>query len=212
MQSMARARSVRPAHTALAVALILPAALVLAADRPTAEEATRIPGIEVPLNYRPDKGGVRFDGSDLKTYVAKPVDKRDVKSRIGQVVDKKGTDPVYHAGEVTPMDFVTEAMRRELAGVGVNLVDDDRGAERTVSVDIHRFYVQEGNRFEGTVTLTVAVTDRDGKELFKSRATGEAATWGKSRNPDNYNKVFSNATKRAVQDVLRMPSFQRAMR
>ena len=169
--------------------------------------------LSVPLEFRPahsDPLTGSLPATDAKVHVEAVKDKRANKEEIGRNIEDATPVPVYSSGK-TPAEFLREVMTEELQKFGVTIADAPEAADRIISVDLNKFYVEEGNNYRGEVAAIATVTDKGGKVLWKGPIGGEGKTFGRSLSPTNYQEAFSDATRRTVGSLVNNPKFADAI-
>ena len=170
--------------------------------------------VNVPLTFRPGNAaaiGGTISASDVKVHLVPVEDKRDNKEQIGQNVENEGAPVPVYASDKTPMEFYQNVIEGELKNFGLELVEAPEAADRIVAIELNRFWVEEGNNYRGDVQATAQVSDKGGRVLWKGKIPGDGKTFGRSRNPANYNLVLSDATRRSVAALVNNPGFQQAL-
>lgn len=89
-------------------------------------------------------------------------------SLVGENVENAAPRQVTTADPVGP--FVTRHLQQLFAQAGY--IPGGTSASRVISGEVSRFFVREGNTYNGTVVLKVTVTDRRGKVLWQGTAWG----------------------------------------
>jgi hypothetical protein len=78
-----------------------------------------------------------------------------------------------------------------LRGGGVPVVET--GGDLVLSGAVERFFVEEDEKYVGSVTLDLKVADPAGKVLWSGKAIGFKRKWGRSFKADNYMETLSDA-------------------
>ena len=169
--------------------------------------------VTVPLEFR--RGHAEpLSGSlpdDVKVHVAAVEDARDNKDEIGRNVEDATPIPVYPAADSTPAEFVRRQVHDELSDLGAKVVDSPDGADRVVSLELRRFFVEESNTFRAEVSCAAEVRDEGGQALWRQVVNGTGQTFGRSLKPENYQQTLSDATRRMIAQLVANPSFQKAL-
>ena len=170
--------------------------------------------VNVPLQFRPAHAEPltgTITASDVKVNLAPINDKRDNKEQIGTNVENATPVPIYATAEKSPTDFVHGVLEQELKKFGVELTDAPEAADRVISIDLTRFWVEEGNNYKAEVSGLAQVKDKGGRVRWKGPVAGDGTTFGNSLKPENYNEVLSDATRRLVGSLLSNPKFQESL-
>lgn len=170
--------------------------------------------LTVPLIYRPtDQLNVgAAEGVMTKSVSLVIEDRRDRKDQIGQNTEKAVPVPVY-AGTGQPTDLVREALSRALSSSGVAVAQPGGQAERTVVVGLTRFWVDEGNTYNGNVAATVRVLPPGGGQaLWEGQVTGTNSRFGRSLSAENYQESLSDAAVQLANRLLAQPGFRNALK
>jgi hypothetical protein len=184
---------------ALLVGLALTAALAVA--RPKT--------LDVPLAWTPNPGdryqepSLDLTGGIYSVRLESFVDAREKGNQIGENSEKKETVPVYTRSDVA--GFLTEVVTAQLKRTGLDIRNSD--ADRIVRAEVMELWVQETNRYHGTVRLKLTVTDAAGKELWVGMVGGVGENWGRSLKPLNYTETISNSVLDLVANILKNPGF-----
>lgn len=169
--------------------------------------------INVPLTFRrahAEPISASIATSDMKIHVEQVKDKRPSKDSIGQNTEDATALPVY-AADKQPGEFLRDVLIDELRKNGVEMVDAPEAADRVISIDLTRFYCEEGSTYRAEVSAVADVRNKGGKSLWKGTIGGIGETFGRSRSPENYNEAFSDATLRTVGQLLSNPKFVEAI-
>ena len=172
--------------------------------------------INVPLQYRPTHAepltGTSLNAADVKVYLAPVNDRRDNKEQIGQNVEDDDVAPIpVMSADKTPTDYVRDVLEEELKTFGVELVEAPEAADRIISLDLSKFWVEEGNNYRAEVRGTAEVRNKGGSSLWKGPVGGDGRTFGRSLSPTNYNEALSDATRRLVGSLINNPGFAKAL-
>jgi hypothetical protein len=179
------------------------------------DSSSRAPGapVDVPMAYHPTnvpEGSLGIPSGGAKVYIAPVDDKRANTTEIGENTEETPNVSIHAAGG-TPVDFVHDALTQELHKVGINITDSASGADRQINVTLSTFRSDEGGTYHGQILCIVKVTDASGKSLFSSSVSGENSTWGKSLSPENYQQVLSNSMVDLITNLLKDPTFVKAL-
>jgi hypothetical protein len=172
--------------------------------------------VNVPLQYRPAHAdpltGTSINAADVKVHLAQVVDKRQNKEQIGQNVedDDKPPIPVY-AAEKTPAEFLRGVMQEELRNFGIEQTEAPEAADRIITVELNKFWVEEGNNYVAQIQGIAQVTNKGGSILWKGPVAGDGRTFGRSLSPANYNEALSDAARRTVGSMTTNPGFVKAL-
>ena len=172
--------------------------------------------VNVPLQYRPTHAealtGTSINAADVKVHLAQVVDKRENKDQIGQNVedDDKAPIPVY-AADKSPGEFLRGVMADELRNFGIEQTEAPEAADRIVTVEMNKFWVEEGNNYVAEIRGIAQVTNKGGSVLWKGPVGGDGRTFGRSLSPTNYNEALSDAARRTVGSMVTNPGFAKAL-
>jgi hypothetical protein len=171
----------------------------------------------IPLRWAPSEAyAVPAAGAEAlraeKLRVDGFVDERDEKT-IGKNTERHiHTEKGDEAWTVsTPDDvgaFFTDSLRALLARNGVPTVAE--GATRVLKGEVKRFFVTEGNRYQGDVVVHFVLEDGAGKTLWQGVSEGHVTRFGGFYKPENYQEALSDAFAEAVTGVLGNQSFLQA--
>jgi len=170
--------------------------------------------VTVPLEFRPNHAEPltgTITAADVKVFVEPVNDKRDNKEQIGTNVEDETPVPVYAGSGKAPTDFVHDVLAEELKNFGVELTEAAEAADRIISLDLTRFWIEEGNNYKAEVKGIAQVRDKGGRVVWKGPVGGQGTTFGRSLSPTNYNESISDATRRLVGSLLANPQFQNAL-
>jgi hypothetical protein len=169
--------------------------------------------VTVPMEYRPEHSDPlsgSLNAGDVKVYLAPATDKRTEKDTIGKNVEGSTPVPIYSEGK-TPPEFFHDVLSDELKNFGVQMADAPETADRTISLDLTRFFVEESSNYRAEVKATVEVKDKGGRSLYRGQIAGDGKTFGRSLNKENYQQTLSDATRRAIGNLFAQPKFQEAL-
>jgi hypothetical protein len=105
--------------------------------------------------------------------------------------------------------FVTYNVQSLLAGLGLDIVDT--GGTVMMKGEVKKFWVEEGSRYNATVTLRISILDTSGKLLWVVETTGTSSRFGIGYKAANYYEVLSDALIGAVNELARNPNFKKAL-
>ncbi len=193
-------------HTTLFIVMLVGIALALpsrAAD----------PLHNIPLTWKPTSkttaGAVDLTAlGNARIRVIGLTDARKSLELIGENREKGGVLTVTTKDNVA--GFVTQRLRDLLAGNGLNVVDN--GETVSLSGEIRKFFVAETNTYQGEVVLMLTVSNPAGKALWTGIVSGASQRFGRSYKAENYHETLSDALIEAVNNLLRNPGFEKALR
>jgi hypothetical protein len=201
-----------------AVAVSFSAAIALALMAGCSNSAPAGGGpLVVPLTYTPEHAQ-----DDVKAYpgevphtrifVGSFEDKREAGGNaIGQNVEHQ--NPVRIVSGSPPAEFVRQTLATQLRRAGLTLTDDPAQADRIISGDLTRFWVEESNNYQAEVGATIRVTERGGESRWQGAVVGHGENFGRSLSPENYREALSDAMVRMTYDnLLTNPGFQNALK
>jgi hypothetical protein len=122
---------------------------------------------------------------------------------VGENVEHAPTRQVTTADPVAP--FVTQHLQELFAEAGYS---GGANADRVISGDVRKFFVREGDSYDGSVILEVIVCDRSGKALWHGTVWGTNQTFGRSYHLDNYQQVLSDSLIDAANNLLKNPGLR----
>lgn len=126
---------------------------------------------------------------------------------VGENTEQATPRLVTTADPVGP--FVTQHLQQLFAQAGYASGGDK--ADRVISGEVQKFFVREGNDYDGSVELNVTVSDRDGKVLWHGTAWGTNQTFGRSYHLDNYQQVLSDSLINAADNLLKDPALRSSL-
>jgi hypothetical protein len=91
------------------------------------------------------------------------------------------------------------------------MADAPETADRTINIELTRFFVEEKSNYHAEVKALVEVKDKGGRSLYRGQVAGDGQTFGRSLNPENYQQTLSDATRRAIGNLVNQPKFQEAL-
>lgn len=105
--------------------------------------------------------------------------------------------------------FVAQHLQQLFAQAGYP--SGGANAERVVSGEVGKFFVNEKDSYSGTVRLNITVSDRNGKVLWQGTVWGANDTFGRSYHLDNYQQVLSDSLIDAANNLLKSPALRDAL-
>jgi hypothetical protein len=110
--------------------------------------------------------------------------------------------PIRSSADV--IQFVSDSAKRVAEEWGVKQAAT---ADRTLTLRLTRFYVEESNKAVGSmyaaeVKFAYSIADKSGRKLFEGISSGSARRYGRARSADNCNEVLSDALKEALANAL----------
>lgn len=172
--------------------------------------------VVVPLSYAPQhaRDSIRPYPASVPQdhiFVGKFEDKRDKMDAIG--VNVEHSNPVQVVAGTDPVEFFRQTLATQLRNCGLTVVDDASQADRIITGDVTRFWVEESSNYQADIAATVRVSDKSGASRWDGAATGHGETFGKSLSPENYREALSDAMVRFTYDSLLVNSgFQNAIK
>jgi hypothetical protein len=173
----------------------LAVSLRMAAQESVASNSADLPPavIETPVVLRFEDGR----GSD-KATIGHGTDDDDDRFPIRSSVDV--------------IQFVSDTAKQVAEEWGVKQA---AAAERTLTLRLTRFYVEESNKAVGSmyaaeVKFAYALADKNGKKLFEGISSGSARRYGRARSAENCNEVLSDSLKEALANALSNTTLQNA--
>jgi hypothetical protein len=135
-------------------------------------------------------------------------DVRGNKEKIGENQEDKDPKPVTTGDDVGA--FVSTHMRGLFDKAGIKTTDGG-DASVTIKGEVRQFFVTEINTYEAQVEVQITVLGRDGSQLWKGIASGDATRFGRSYRAENYYETLSDAVVNTVSSMLRSPEMQKAL-
>jgi hypothetical protein len=169
--------------------------------------------VTVPMEFRPEHSeplSGSLNAGDVKVYLAPATDKRAEKDTIGKNIESSTPVPIYSSGK-TPPEFVHDVLENSLKDFGAQMADAPEAADRVISLELTRFFVEESNNYKAEVKAQVEVKDKGGRSLYRGQIAGDGTTFGRSLSAENYQQTLSDATRRAVGNLFAQPKFQEAL-
>jgi hypothetical protein len=167
----------------------------------------------VPMEFRPEHSDPlsgSLNAGDVKVYLAPATDKRSEKDTIGKNIESSTPVPIYSSGK-TPPEFVHDVLQDSLKDFGVHMADAPETADRVISLDLTRFFVEESNNYNAEVKAQIEVKDKGGRSLYRGQIAGDGKTFGRSLSKENYQQTLSDATRRAIANLFSQPKFQESL-
>lgn len=170
----------------------------------------------VPLAYTPEhaQDSIKAYPAELphtRIFVGAFEDKRDAGDAIGRNVEHP--NPVTIVAGSAPAEFVRQTLAAQLRRAGLTLTDDPAQADRIITGDLTRFWVEESNNYQAEIGATIRVTDRGGQSRWEGAVVGHGENFGRSLSPENYRQALSDAMVRLTYDnLLTNPGFQNAIK
>lgn len=126
---------------------------------------------------------------------------------IGENDEKATPRQVTTADQVGP--FVSQHLQQLFTQAGY--VSGGDNADRVISGEVRKFFVREGNTYDGSVVVAIAVSDRSGKVLWRGTAWGSNQTFGRSYHLDNYQQVLSDTVVDTADKLLKDPGLRASL-
>lgn len=169
------------------------------------------PLLNEPLAWTPtttlDLGVTQGSGTPATVRLQTFGDTASNPALVGENLERTPARPVTTADAVGP--FVTQHLQELLAQAGYS--SGGANADRVISGDVRKFFVKEGDNYEGSVVLDVTVSDRSGKVLWQGTAWGTNETFGRSYHLDNYQQVLSDSLISAADSLLKNPAVRSSL-
>lgn len=148
-----------------------------------------------------------------KLRVESFADRRDDKA-IGKNVERrihnieKGDEAwVVSTGDDVAA-FLADALRMLLARSNIPAAAGD--ATRVLRGEVTRFFVTEGERYQGDIVVHFVLEDGSANHLWQGVTEGHVNNFGRSYSPQNYQEALSNAFAEAVTALLGSQDFLKA--
>lgn len=174
--------------------------------------------LTVPLKFTPQQG-VHSTTADLPPALlsqAVEVKVEDARKLDDPLVIGQGTGGDDKVFPVHADHDVIAFLQEMIGGIGKQwALKQEHPADRTLVLQVTRFYVDESNKAVGSVYATevkfaFTLKDARGKTLAEGVGTGSAHRYGHAHSPENINEVLSDALLEAYANVLADPSLQKA--
>lgn len=172
--------------------------------------------VVVPLSYAPEHASdsIRAYPAAVPTtriFIGRFEDKRDHMDSIGENVEH--ASPVQIVAGSDPAEFFRQTLATQLRRAGLFVTEDPAQADRTITGNVTRFWVEESNNYQGEVAARIRVSDHSGAVRWEGAADGHGENFGRSLSPENYSETLSDAMVRLTYDnLLNNPEFQNALR
>jgi len=190
------------------VVLVAAAALGLCGGAQAADKLENIPLQFAPTAPMSERTPVDVTGlGNIRLQVDAFTDAREDAASIGRNVNRQPIRKVTTRDDVAR--FVTYQVKTLLAGLGLNVVES--GGAVILKGEVSKFFAEEGNRYNATVTLRVILQDPEGKSLWAVETTGTSSRYGIGYKADNYYEVLSDALVGAVHELAGNPGFRKAL-
>lgn len=170
----------------------------------------------VPLSYTPEhaKDSIKAYPATVpqtRLYVGRFEDKRDKKDAIGANTEHE--TPVRVLTNTDPAEFFRQTLATQLRRAGLTVVDDASQADRIITGDLVRFWVDESNNYQGDVEASIHVADKSDAVKWQGSATGHGENFGGSLSSENYRQTLSDAMVRLTyENLLTNSGFQDAIK
>jgi hypothetical protein len=195
--------------TSMRVSAVLACLFVLSAigcERPTMVmvplEATQYESIQM-------NGSLPMDQT-IKIRIAPVEDDRADKDRIGVNTEETMPVPIKN-GNKMPAEYVRESFVHGFTNLGLHVVESN-DATRVVKIRLQRFWVQETDNYNGSITASVSMTGAVGTEVWSGVYTGTGTNFGRSLSVKNYQETYARAVEKLIENVVSDPGFQKALR
>jgi len=174
--------------------------------------AARPKTLAVALKWNPNEKQTmpvfEITGGIHRLSMGEIVDKRDKGTQIGVNTEEKTPVPVTTTSDIS--SFVREHVAAQLKAAGLDVQNAGSG-DRVMRGELLEFWVDEGDRYLGSVRLRVTVSDSTGAELWSALAAGASNRFGRSLKPDNYTESLSNAIQDLSAHLVSAPGFRQAL-
>ena len=162
-----------------------------------------------PTEYKAPAAVIRHSLASLSLHCLPFIDKRTMDTAI---IGKN----VEHTKEktVTTCESVAQWCRQHFSEMlhtaGAQLSDDSSAISIRATID--RFFVTEGNTYEGVACMTFQVMDGAGGRLYDKTIENKASNWGRSFKVQNYQETLSNVLVSVYKTLLEDENFLRAIK
>jgi hypothetical protein len=173
--------------------------------------AQETPLLNKPLAWTPtttlDLGVTQGHGTPATVQFQTFADTAANPALVGENIEQAPPRLVTTSDPVGP--FVTQHLQQLFTQAGY--ASGGQNADRSISGEVQKFFVREGNNYDGSVELNVTVSDRDGKVLWHGTAWGTNQTFGRSYHLDNYQQVLSDSLINAADNLLKDPGLRNSL-
>jgi hypothetical protein len=197
----------------VAIALVIAACAATPGDKGSATQHKRdrlegVPLVWKPTNQPGSLNVTEFAGTaEVKAQLDPIADTRQNPGLLGENRERNTPRKVTTPDNVAA--FVTDKFRMLIYQSGIDVVNS--GATVIIRPDLRSFYVDELYTYRGDVRIGVTVIDPSGKVLWRGIAAGSMGRFGRSYKADNYYETLSDSLIDAVDNLLKNPSFLRAL-
>jgi hypothetical protein len=170
--------------------------------------------LTVPLEFKAEHSeplSGSLPSGEVRVHVESVKDARENKDEIGRNIEDDVPVPVYAAAGKTPAEFIHGVLEEEMKNLGADVTDAPEAADRIISVELRKFFVEESKKYRAEVSAAVQVSDKGGKVLWKQVVADQGTTFGRSLNPENYQQTLSDATRRMIDKIVNNPGFKQAL-
>jgi len=196
-------------HLALIGLLVLSASALAKSKKTRCEN---VPLVWSPTDELGDLAPVSLTGlTDISIEVAPFTDARsEPPEKIGENVEDVED---YGLKLATTQDDVPTFVRQHFVGLlgDFGFRTTDSGGDVRLEVELRKFFVREGDTYEGEVRLLVKMKD-GGKTTYEALVGGSATRWGRSYKAENYFETLSDSLIDAVHNMVTSNDFRTALR
>lgn len=130
-------------------------------------------------------------------------------SLIGTNTEDARPVPIHETPPGAAKDLVASSLKKELTELGAKVVDA-ASADRTLRVELIKFWIEEDNTYNGDLRVRVTVVDRVGASLGSVLATGASKRFGRSLSAENYQETIENMLQDMMGNLFQNTDFQKA--
>jgi len=137
-------------------------------------------------------------------------DNRKIPDQIGENSEKAQIVPIK-ANPAEILAFMKNAFKKEFKKAGLNIVESESEAGRTLQVSVLNLWVQEKNTYQSSLVAKVTMLDKSGKELFSETFRAMSQRWGSSYDEDEYRKVISDTMVELLKNIFNNETFMKTL-
>lgn len=148
-------------------------------------------------------------GGDQTVAVTIEDTRKGEPSLIGTNTEEATHVPVHETPPGAVKDLVRRSLEKELTELGAKVVESG-SVDRTLRVELIKFWIQEDNTYNGDVRVRVTVVDNSGASLASVLATGTSKRFGRSLSVENYQETIENMLQDMMGNLFQNADFQKA--
>jgi uncharacterized lipoprotein YajG len=152
---------------------------------------------------------VAWLGSEQTVAVTMEDARKEDPSLIGTNTEEAKPVPIHETPAGSVKALVGSSLKKELTELGAKVVEPG-SADRTLQVELIKFWIEEDNTYNGDVRARVTVVDKDGASLASVLATGNSKRFGRSLSVENYQETIENMLQDMMGNLFQNADFQQA--